>query len=297
MAVVFTQGEVLGRGDLDIYMSNSEGNPTNVSTISYALYYVDPDSGDEVLIGDSARTPVNPTVGEYYASLQVPSNAAPGDYRIRWVFRETSTSSEEGAVQEFGIVSDAVTTSSTYSTCVSDLISKMRFMTRDNDPDRNYRFMPPEGEGTVGCYNQVFGYIWTDEEFAEYLEIALWKWNSHPPETEELKNLDTLCSMKPIWKAPILWGALVMAAQALAYNWIANEFDYSIGGISLSIEKSSKYESMKQNAEEQWDKLTEAKVRTTKYMRGLSQPRFGRGVRSAFGPYVGRGVLSPRGFV
>jgi hypothetical protein len=296
MAVVFTQGQVLARGDLDIFLSNSSGNPTNAFSISYAVYYVDPDTG-EVLIGAAARTPVNPVVGEYYASLQVPSSAVPGDYRIRWLFRETSTSAEEGAVQEFGVVSDAVTSASTYTPCVEDLIRKMRFLTRDNNPDRNYRFMPPEGEGTVGCYNQVFGYIWTDEEFAEYLEIALWKWNAFPPETEELKNIDMVCQQKPAWKAVLLWGALVNAAQALTYNWIANEFDYSIGGISLSVEKSSKYEGMKQNAEDQWDKLTEAKARTTKYIRGLSQPRFGRGVRSAFGPYVGRGVLSPRSFV
>ena len=297
MAVVFTQGQTLGRGDLDIFLSNSSGNPSNAFSISYAIYYVDPATVTEVLIGSATRTPVNPSVGEYYGSLQIPASAAPGDYRIRWRFRETATSAEEGAVQEFGVVSDAVTTSSAYSTCVADLIRKMRFLTRDNNPDRNYRFMPPEGEGTVGCYNQVFGYIWTDEEFAEYLEMALWKWNMQPPETEELRSLDVLCQQKPSWRAAMLWGALVNAAQALTYNWIANEFDYSIGGISLSVEKSSKYEGMKQNAEDQWDKLCEVKSRTTKYMRGLAQPRFGRGVRSAFGPNVGRGVLSPRSFI
>lgn len=298
MSVVFTQGETLGRGDLDIYMSSANGNPVNVFEITYSIYYVDPDTSMEVLIGSNARTPVNPSVGEYYASLQIPASAVPGDYRIRWLFRETSTTAQEGAVQEFGVVTPASqTTDNTYSNCVTDLIRKMRFLTRDNNPDRNYRFMPPEGEGQVGCYNQVFGYIWTDEEFYEYLEMALWKWNMHPPETEELRTIDMLCSRKPSWKAALLWGALVNAAQALVYNWIANEFDYSIGGISLSIEKSSKYEGMKQNAEDQWDKLTEAKARTFKILRGLSQPRFGRGVRSAFGPYVGRGVLSPRNFV
>jgi len=297
MSVVFTQGETLQRGDLDIFLSNDTGNPVNAFSISYAIYLVDPDTSDEVLIGSATRTPVNPAVGEYYASLQVPASAVPGDYVIRWRFRETAVDPEEGAVQEWGVVSDAVTTSSTYSTCVTDLIRKMRFLTRDNNPDRNYRFMPPEGEGTVGCFNQVFGYIWTDEEFAEYLEMALWKWNMQPPETEELRTLEVLCAQKPSWKAAMLWGALVNAAQALTYNWIANEFDYSIGGISLSVEKSSKYEGMKQNAEDQWDKLCEAKSRTTKYMRGLAQPRFGRGVRSAFGPNVGRGVLSPRSFI
>ena len=225
MSVVFTQGETLGRGDLDIFMSNAQGNPINVYEINYAIYYVDPNTQQEVLIGSSARTPVNPSVGEYYASLLIPANAAPGDYTIRWLFRETATSAQEGAVQEFGVVTPASeTTASEYSDCVSDLIRKMRFLTRDNNPDRNYRFMPPEGEGTVGCYNQVFGYIWTDEEFAEYLEMALWKWNMQPPETEELRSIERLCQMKPSWKAALLWGALVNAAQALAYQWTVDEF-------------------------------------------------------------------------
>lgn len=298
MSVVFQQGQVLGRGDLDIFLTNNNGNPTNAYSITYALYYVDPQTEQEILIGSDGRTPVNPVVGEYYASMMVPANAGPGDYRIRWTIQETSASNAEGAVQEFGIVGQGVAVSkSTYTACVQDLIRKMRFLTRDNNPDRNYRFMPPEGEGQVGCYNQVFGYIWTDEEFYEYLEMALWKWNLQPPETDELSTIDRLCGTKPNWKAALLWGALVNAAQALTYNWTANEFDYSIGGISLTIDKSSKYESLKSNAEEQWDKLVEAKSRTTKYMRGLAQPRFGRGVRSAFGPFVGRGVLSPRSFI
>ena len=80
-------------------------------------------------------------------------------------------------------------------------------------------------------------------------------------------------------------------------NGIVAHNTYSIGGISLDLEKSSKYMDLKGNAEEQWDKLVEAKARTTKYLRGLSQPRFGIGVRSAFGPFTGRGVLSPRSFV
>jgi hypothetical protein len=119
----------------------------------------------------------------------------------------------------------------------------------------------------------------------------------HPPETEELCTVDMLCQRKPAWKAALLWGALVNAAQALAYNWVSEEFSYSIGGISLDLDRSSKYMDLKRNAEEQWDKLTEAKARTTKYIRGLQQPRFGIGIRSAFGPATGRGVLSPRNFL
>lgn len=83
----------------------------------------------------------------------------------------------------------------------------------------------------------------------------------------------------------------VLANDILAHN------SYSIGGINLDLEKSSKYEGLKQNAESQMDKLFEQKTRTVKIVRGLQQPRLGIGVRSSFGPHVGRGVLSPRSFV
>jgi hypothetical protein len=302
MGVVFQPGQTLSRGDLDIFLTNSVGNATNAFSITYALYYVDPATQVEVLIGPSARIPVNPAVGEYYASLMVPVSAQPGDYRIRWTFQETSATPSQQVVQEFAIVSTTTDTgtsggTATLSQCQSELVKKLRFMLRDNNPDKNYHFRPPEGEGTVGCYNQVFGYIWTDEELLEFLKMALDKWNMQPPETEELCDLDAICTRKPAWKAALLWGAVVHAAMALAFNWVADEFDYSIGGISLNINKSAGYMDLKRNAEEQWDKLTEAKSRTTKFMRGLKQPRFGIGVRSAFGPHVGRGVLSPRNFV
>lgn len=83
----------------------------------------------------------------------------------------------------------------------------------------------------------------------------------------------------------------MLANGILAHN------SYSIGGVSLDIEKSSKYESLKQNAETMFEKGTEAKARTTKFIRGLQQPRFGLGVRSAFGPALGRGILSPKSFL
>lgn len=297
MSVVFTQGQTLGRGDLDIFLSNSAGNPANAYSITYAIYYVDPTTSDEVLIGSDTRTPVNPAVGEYYASLMVPASAVPGEYRIRWTFQDLSSSPQQTVVQEFGVVAEGTTTTSGLSSCQEELVRRLRVMLRDNNPDKNYHFRPPTHEGTVGCYNQVFGYVWEDDELLDYLTMALDKWNMQPPETEELCTIDSLCTKKPSWKAALLWGAVVHAAMALSFNWVADEFDYSIGGISLSIDKSSKYQSLKENAESQWDKLVEAKSRTTKYMRGLKQPRFGIGVRSAFGPHVGRGVLSPRQFI
>lgn len=80
-------------------------------------------------------------------------------------------------------------------------------------------------------------------------------------------------------------------------NGILAHNSYSIGGISLDIDKSSKYESIKNNAESQLDKLLEAKRNTVKIMRGLQQSRYGIGLRSALGPHVGSGVLHPRHYI
>lgn len=298
MSTAFNAGQTLGRGDLDIFITNAAGNPSGTFSMSYGIYYVDPATKVEVLIGSATRAPVNPAVGEYYAALMVPVTAVPGDYRVRWTFKELSTSPEQQVVQEFAVVSEStLTTATTMSACQAELVRKLRFMIRDNNPDKNYHFRPPEGEGSIGCNNQIFGQIWTDEELLEYLNMALDKWNMHPPATEELCDVNALCQRKPSWKAALLWGAVVNAAMALAFNWTADEFDYSIGGISLNIDKSSKYMSLKENAESQWDKLVEAKRATVRYMRGLRQQRFSPGVRSSFGPQVGSSVLSPRSFL
>lgn len=165
-----------------------------------------------------------------------------------------------------------------------------------NSPDKFYHFRPPEHEGAIGAYNRVFGQVWEDAELYEYLQWALSWWNMFPPATN-VCSLDELYYKYGSWTTAIRWAAVVHACFALAINWVADEFDYSIGGVSLTIEKSSKYESLKSNAEGMFDKASEAKARTVKFIRGLQQPKYGMGIRSAFGPATGRGVLSPRNFI
>lgn len=297
MAVAFNVGQETGRGDLDIFLTNASGNPTNAAEITYSLYYVDPGPPEsEVLIGAAARTPVNPAVGEYYAALLIPQTANVGTYHIRWQFRETLSSPIVEVVQEFAVVDSTVRVSSPYSDIEQDMIDTLRVMLRDNNPDRNYHFRPPEHEADIGAYNRIFGYVWEDAELKVYLERSVDWWDMFPPRTY-VCTLQALVSQNPSWRTAIYYGGMMFALNALAINWVHEEFDYSIGGVSLSIERSSKYESLKQNAESQFDKATEAKARTVKFIRGLQQPRYGIGIRSAFGPRVGRGVLSPRNFV
>jgi len=298
MSVVFKRNQTLGRGDLDIFLTNSAGNIANAAVITYALYYVDPGPPEtDVLIGPAQRIPENPAIGEYYASVTIPTSATYGKYRIRWTLKELVNSPEQTVVQDFQIVSDGATIGISMTSGQRIMVDKLRILLRDQNPDRYYHFRPPEHEANINSYNRVFGQVWEDEEFLEYLERALDWWNLQPPETEEYTTLDAIVTRKPAWRTPVLQGAIQFAAMALQANWIVDEFDYSIGGISLSLDKSSRYESLKSSAEQMWTQSVEAKSRTVKIMRGLRQPKYGVGIRSAFGPHVGRGVLGPRNFL
>lgn len=294
MSVAYHKGQQLGANDLDIFLENSAGHPTNASEIHYALY--DNTTGQEVLLGVPRRTPANPSVGHYYASVVIPLDANLGSYRIRWTFREMVGGPVHQVVQEFDVIDKATNVASIFSGCEQEMIRRLRILLRDNNPDRNYHFRPPAHETTVRQFNQVFGYIWEDAELQEYLQRSLDMISAAPPRTP-FGCCDELVRSYPEWRTLYLNGAMMHALLALMINWIADEFDYSIGGVSLSIEKSSKYESAYQVLNDQFDKQLERAKQTVKIVKGLQQPKYGVGIRSSFGPYTGRGTLSPRKFV
>jgi hypothetical protein len=225
MAVAFLPGTVLGQGDLDIFLTNADGDPANAYEITYAIYFVSPGPPEsEVLIGSATRIPLNPNVGEYYASLQVPTNATVGTYRIRWSFKQFASSAVQQVVQEWAVVGAGVVAVPVYSVSQASMIGKLRVLLRDQAPDKFYHFRPPESEGNIGAYSQVFGQIWEDAELLEYLERGLDWWNMFPPTTPDLETIDKLVTEKAVWRTAILWEAISHACFALAMNWTADEF-------------------------------------------------------------------------
>jgi len=294
MSVALYRGQQLGPTDLDIYLANSSGRPTDAAEIHYALY--DFTTGQEVLLGVPRREPGHPSVGHYYASVVIPLDARLGDYRIRWTFRETIGGPVQQVVQEFTVVDKVIDNTSDLTVCQRAMVHSLRILLRDNSPDRNYHFRPPTHENTITQYNRVFGFIWEDDELVEYLNRALDMISAAPPRTV-IMSCEQLYQQFPEWRTLALNGAMMHALMALTLNWIADEFDYSIGGVSLAIEKSSKYESAYGNLRDSFESQLEKAKQTIKIVKGLQQPRFGTGIRSAFGPYVGRGAMSPRKFV
>jgi len=288
----FYHGQILGPLDLNVFLTNAAGQRQDAAVISYALFQLV--NNVEVLVGSPNRTPSHDEVGAYYASFVIPKNAPLGEYHIRWTFQQTMTSAPIQIVQEFTIVSNdtVITSASLYSEEKFTLINSVRINLRDNNPDRNYHFRPPTGEGPLTRQTRVFGFIWEDIELSEYLERGMDMVNLAAP----LTGFTTDTVPRPWWTVTI-HGAMIHALRALAINWIEEEFDYSIGGISLSITKAEKYESLLNSLEDEFtNELIRAKE-TIKLLDGLQQPRFGIGIRSSFGPYSGRGILTPRKFV
>lgn len=290
MSVAFHPGQTLGPEDLKILIRDAMGNLVDPYYIRYSLF--DNTTGVEVLIGSPDRVPATSGTGQYYVDATIPLNANIGDWLVRWNFRETVGSPLVQVVQEFNIVKECVNISITGNPAEDGFIRRLRIMLRDNNPDRNYRFRPPSNERFLQAQTQVFGYIWEDEELYEYLLMAVDIFNATPPITGI-----TLTTMPDRWRTVVMLRAAAFACAAVALNWIADEFTYSISGVSLDIEKSSKYESMKSNFIDEYEKAEEKAKRSIKIIRGLRQPRYGIGISSALGPYSRPGVQSRRNFV
>lgn len=138
MAVAYSQGYTLTRNDLNIILTDEDGNRVDAAEIYYAIYYVDQSGGFpgvEVLVGDPQRTPVHPSVGEYYAAFEVPIGAQPGLYRIRWFFRQYVDSDMVEVVQEFQVLTTSdgcACPTPIYSCCIQNMIDRLRIHLRDN---------------------------------------------------------------------------------------------------------------------------------------------------------------------
>jgi hypothetical protein len=133
MGVAFFRGQQLGRQDLHIYLANAADLPVNAAEISYAI--ADVTTGLEAPVGNPARVPANPALGEYYASIVIPLDANLGLYRVRWSFRELVGGQLQQVVQEFEVIDQVVSGSQApllFTPNEVDLIHRLRTLLRDN---------------------------------------------------------------------------------------------------------------------------------------------------------------------
>lgn len=290
MAIAFRRGTTTTSSDLVIMIRDDQNNLVDPYRVEYAVY--DYTTGLEILMGSPVNSPIRVSIGYFYALVGIPADGNIGSWRIRWTVQETILSPVYQSVQEFAVVGDGMITSFTGDQNIDKLIYSLRIFLRDNNPDRNYRFRPPASDKFIQGQTQVFGFIWEDEELYEYLIAAVDDFNSRPPTTAV--DLSNITGSERRWRTTVLMRAAAIACNAIAINWINDEFTYSISGVSLDIEKSSKYQSMAESFTGEFDKLVEQNKLSIKIIKGLRQPRYGVGITSSLGPLSRPGVQSRR---
>jgi len=293
MSVAFKRGTTTGPSDLSITVRNTVGSLLDPYRLQYAVY--DATTGVEVLIGSPVNTPVRVSLGQYYAQVAIAADANIGNWLVRWTIQELASDPVYQSVQEFNVVGDSTIVSFTGDANMDKLIYSLRILLRDNNPDRNYHFRTPESSKFIQGQTQVFGFIWEDEELLEYIYMAIDDFNSRPPTTGI--DVTNLWGSERRWRSAILIRAAAFACFAIAMNWIVDEFSYSISGVSLDIEKSSKYMSIKDEFINEYDKLVEAAKKSIKIIRGLRQFKYGVGITSALGPLSRPGIQSRRNMI
>ena len=294
MSVAFKRGSTTGQGDLSITIRNTTGDLIDPYYLKYAVF--DRTTGIEVLMGSPVCSPTRINVGQYYAQVVIPGDSNIGDWVIRWTIQEQSTDPVYQSVEMFNVVGDSTKVQSfTGNPNMDAMIYRLRILLRDNNPDRNYRFRPPESEKFIQGQTQVFGYIWEDEELLEYIYMAIDDFNTRPPVTGI--TVDDFASGLMRYRAPVILRAAIYACFAIALNWIANEFSYSISGVSLDLERSSKYQGIKDEFIAEYDKVVDLTKASIKIIKGLRQFRYGVGISSALGPLTRPGIQSRRSMI
>ena len=112
--VTLYRGQLLNKNHLNVFISDSGGNPTNPLFISYTIYtrtksnvpeFTKTYRIDEEPISETIdSTPLPFGIGQYYAPWVMPDDTRLGYYRIKWVVQLNETSQKIEQAEEFEIL-------------------------------------------------------------------------------------------------------------------------------------------------------------------------------------------------
>lgn len=292
MGVAFSRNQALSQNDLFIKVKSSSNTLIDPFSIKYSIY--DASGGVPLLIEPARREPLRAGVGQYWAYFVIDATANIGDHLIQWYIQESPTSPEQVIEERYSVVGlNIETTLDDYPQHIKKLIKRLRIFLRDNNPDRNYHFRPPTDREVIRGYTERFGFIWEDEELYEYLLGAVDTLVLSPPQLNF-----TIDSIPANWETLVVRWAAVYALRALTLNWVEEEFGYSIQGISLDIDKSSKYAAQADTLATEVKEMTETAKSSIKIIKGLHQSKFRVGAQGVLGPGTGTSKsTNPRSFM
>ena len=280
--LTFYSGKTLGPGDISLMVRDEYGAPVVPSSISYDIYSVN-GAAKTLIAGPSAQPSMAADGGLYYISLTIPSNWPQGDYLLVWHLFQYEDSPENLVQEDFRVVganpgsssleapSVLMATASPVSQKVADIVMLVRELLSDTNPDRNYHFRPPTAGKTVAGFSTRVGFIWTDQTIIRLLRLAISKINSANP----LASLGFVLENIPDdWGHAAALGAAASCLGAESARWAADEFGYSLNGVSLDINKAATYQSLAQQYSQEFTEWLPSLTANRPFSAGLRQSRW-----------------------
>ena len=305
--ITLTQGQTLSPGNLSILVRDQSSSLIDPAQIAYSIFQLSsqvpvkvrgayeydlfqPNNMQEVtlqtegavLVGQPRTTPARSSQGAYWANLTIPT-IWNGVFRIVWYLIQYQGQPESQVFEDF-IVQTVDPTSNSFEAPSSIIAPKpetkskyapaimyVRELISDENPDRNYHFRPPTPGKVVAGYTTRVGYIWTDSTVLRMLDISISKLN-----TWNIKNYYgwSLDNIPADWGRCAAIGAAASCLLKEGARWAADEFGYSLNGVSLDINKSNLYQSLGTTYQQEFNEWATLITANRPYSAGLRQNRW-----------------------
>jgi hypothetical protein len=278
--MVFVPGRQLSPGDLNLTVRDAQGLLYDPDGISFTMFqHLE---GRDVLVWGPKAVAKRVEQGLYWVDMTIPSSWE-GDFKLVWHLRERSGAEERAVYEEFTVArmdisrtsheapSIAMARNPLLTPKLADLVIVVRELISDENPDRNYHFRPPTAGKTVAGYSQRVGFIWEDKTILRFLNLAM----------------STLCIANPmvnytytLENAPANWlqtaciGAAAWCLSKEAARWAADEFSYSLNGVSLDVNKAQTYQGLGDSYRAEFTEMKMNLAATKPTSVGLRQSRW-----------------------
>lgn len=281
--VVLPAGKTLAPGDLSLMVRDSSNSPVVPASLTYTIFAKDRD-GNTSLISQPKLQPMLQEVGLYYVAMTLPTSWADGEYQLVWYLQQSVGEPEVQIIEDFSILAVKPGTNSLEAPSVlmaqklqttqkvADLVMSVRELLSDTNPDRNYHFRPPTAAKTVAGYTTRVGYIWTDQTILRFLKLCIAQINTANPKALYSYTVENIPDDN--WGQACALGAAAKCLTAEAARWIADEFGYSLNGVSLDLEKSSKYQGLGEQYNSEFKEWMVPLTANRPHSVGLRQMKF-----------------------
>lgn len=278
----FAQGKMLAPGDLNILIRDESGSLYDPFGITYSIFSIDPNTKAETLATIPNTVPIRDNTGIYHVGMSIPSTWG-GIFKLVWYITRYSGNAYDTIFEEFQVTNFDPARSSYEASSVmmssrpqitsdiAGLVMTVRELLSDNNPDRNYHFRPPTAGKTIAGFSARVGFIWTDDTIIRMLKLAIAQMNVINPLNIYSYTVD---NMPESWSQISCLGAAAKCLSSEAARWAAEEFGYSLNGVSLDINKASTYQSLAEAYKSEFNEIAAQAAMNRPFSAGLRQSRW-----------------------